>query len=94
MAATTGQQQIAENVTESLNQSNGASYLPQVLEKANQLNQIVSTRMRDFKNIGSLIAKLNLLAETLKGAETSPLKNESFYSNLTEVSTTLDLIIY
>ena len=55
---------------------------------------MVSTRMRDFKNIGSLIAKLNLLAETLKGAETSPLKNESFYSNLTEVSTTLDLIIY
>ena len=83
-----------ENAAESLNQSNGASYLPQVLEKANQLNQLVSSRMRDFKNVNTLIAKLDLLAETLKGAESSPLKNESFYSNLTEVSTTLDLIIY
>lgn len=38
--------------------------------------------------------KLSVLNDVLKAAESSSLKNESFFSNLTEVSTTLDQITY
>ena len=38
--------------------------------------------------------KLDLLAETLRNAQKSSLKNESFFSNLNEVSTTVDAIRY
>ena len=72
--------------------SKGASYLGQVQVKASKLKTTVSEQMRDFKSTSAIIERLSMLADVLKGAENSTLKNESFFSNLTEVSTTLDLI--
>ena len=54
----------------------------------------MNTRLRDFKNSAKITEKLDLLAETLRSAAASPLKNESFFSNLNEVSTTVDAIRY
>ena len=71
-----------------------ATYLPLILQKANQLHEVVSTRLRDFKNSNKITEKLDVLAETLRNAEKTSLKNESFFSNLNEVSATLDAIQY
>lgn len=68
--------------------------MPQLLEKANSLSVKVSDKLRDLKNSALLTQKLSVLSDVLKAAESSPLKNESFFSNLTEVSTTLDQITY
>lgn len=72
--------------------ANGASYLPQLLEKAVALNAIVSERMGDFKSAATITAKVSQMAEVLKSAQNLPCKNESssFFANLTEVSNTLD----
>ena len=46
--------------------------------------------MADFKNTPELKKKLDLLTETLIEADNSALKNNAFFSNLTEISTILD----
>lgn len=72
----------------------GNSYLPQIRDKVSQIVEIVNKSMASFKSTPMLIEKLDQLSEVLRGAETSTMKNESFFKNLTEVSGTLDSIRY
>ena len=51
-------------------------------------------QLSGLKSSSVITQKLDLLAEVLRKAENSAMKNESFFSNLTEVSTSLENINY